>query len=54
MIKMAVSGSGCISSFLLNQERRSNEGNQSSVENYLLRKPEIERLAVAVEEKVVE
>jgi uncharacterized protein (TIGR02466 family) len=40
--------------FLLNQERRPNEGNQSSVENYLLRKPEMERLAAAVEEKVVE
>ena len=41
-------------SFLLDQKRRPNEGNQSSVENYLLRKPEMERLAAAVEEKVVE
>jgi len=40
--------------FLLNQERRPNEGNQSSVENYLLRKPEMERLAAAVESRVVE
>lgn len=40
--------------FLLNQERRPNEGNQSSVNNYLLREPEMERLAAAVESKVVE
>jgi uncharacterized protein (TIGR02466 family) len=41
-------------SFLLNQERRPNEGNQSSVNNYLLREPEMERLAAAVESRVVE
>jgi uncharacterized protein (TIGR02466 family) len=41
-------------SFLLNQERRPNEGNESSVEKYLLRRPEMERLAAAVESKVME
>ena len=40
--------------FLLNQERRPNEGNQSSVDNYLLHDPTMVRLAVAIEEKVVE
>ena len=40
--------------FLLNQERRPNEGNQSSVDNYLLYDLTMVRLAVAIEEKVVE
>jgi hypothetical protein len=41
-------------SFLLNQERRPNEGNQSSVNNYLLREPQVERIATAVEACVKE
>lgn len=41
-------------SFLLDQERKANEGNQSSVNNYLLKEPQMERLAVAIEEKVKE
>ena len=41
-------------SFLLNQERRPNEGNQSSVDNYLLRRPEMKALAAEVEAKVME
>jgi uncharacterized protein (TIGR02466 family) len=40
--------------FLLNQERRPNEGNQSSVNNYLLREPQVERIATAVEACVKE
>ena len=40
--------------FLLNQERRPNEGNQSSVDNYLLHDPQMVRLAVAIEEKITE
>lgn len=41
-------------SFLLNQERRPNEGNQSSVDNYLLDKPEVIRLSDRVQECVTE
>jgi len=40
--------------FLLNQERRPNEGNQSSVDNYLLHDPTMVRLVVAIEEKITE
>jgi len=40
--------------FLLNQERRPNEGNQSSVDNYLLYDLTMVRLAVAIEEKITE
>ena len=41
-------------SFLLNQDRRPNEGNQSSVNNYLLREPEMLRLEVAITSRVRE
>ena len=41
-------------SFLLNQERRPNDGNQSSVDNYLLDKPEVIRLSDRVHECVTE
>ena len=40
--------------FLLNQERRPNEGNQSSVDNYLLDKPELVRLSDRVQECIDE
>jgi uncharacterized protein (TIGR02466 family) len=41
-------------SFLLNQKRRPNEGNQSSVDHYVLRKPEMKRLADAIQALVEE
>ena len=40
--------------FLLNQERRPNEGNQSSVNNYLLREEPLERVSKRIEECVTE
>ena len=40
--------------FLLNQERKPNEGNQSSVNNYLLREKTLERVSKRVEECVTE
>jgi len=40
--------------FLLNQERRPNEGNQSSVNNYLLREPVLHRLSDAIRKCVEE
>ena len=40
--------------FLLNQERRPNEGNQSSVNNYLLREEPLERVSKRIEEYVTE
>ena len=41
-------------SFLLDQEKRPNEGNQSSVDNYLLESPELKRVSDRVEECVSE
>jgi uncharacterized protein (TIGR02466 family) len=40
--------------FLLNQERRPNEGNQSSINNYLLREEPLERVSKRIEECVTE
>ncbi len=38
--------------FLVGQERRPNEGNQSSVDTYILQSPELKRLADAVQDSV--